>query len=123
MICNHHDPTGKFNYFQHCRTLKDGVKGEYIVCTQCYRKWIPESEETCKWRKNERCWDGRSDAELKKPVVELMNNMEEIIEKKSDWKPAMRALFDIINTMNCENRGHVYDNIHSMLDDFRSKFL
>lgn len=43
MSCTHHDPTGRFNYFRHVRTLKAGELGEYVICNQCFSKWMPDS--------------------------------------------------------------------------------
>ena len=44
--CNHHDSTGRFNYFCHVKTLQDGVHGEYVKCTKCYKKWLPDEQTT-----------------------------------------------------------------------------
>lgn len=41
MTCLHHDITGRFNYFRSLRT----TEGEnYIQCSQCLERWIPEQE-------------------------------------------------------------------------------
>ncbi len=46
MTCTHHDITEKFNYFRHLRgKSEDGTWTEYIQCSQCFKKWLPEKAE------------------------------------------------------------------------------
>ena len=43
MTCNHHDPTGRFNYFRHVRTTKGHElgEGEHVSCSLCFKVWVP----------------------------------------------------------------------------------
>jgi len=50
--CNHHDPTGKDNYFRNIKTLEYDVQGEYIMCKECYKKWIPDKKAAQPTRDN-----------------------------------------------------------------------
>lgn len=51
MTCTHHDPTGKFNYFQHVRTTEKHElgEGEHIICSKCFARWLSDKKPgSCK---------------------------------------------------------------------------
>ena len=111
--CNHHDSTGRFNYFCHVKTLQDGVHGEYVKCTKCYKKWLPDEQTTQppKW-----------DYEAPKDNVAIDSTLLPIKNPKacnysSDEKEWRAELLNLIE--------HIHDRLHAKpeINKLREKYL